>query len=217
MLNIVAAIFEVESEGYQAMTMLSHTPVIDKTKILQMSLVKRENGTLKICDGFDSGIISGDDTIKGGLLGGLIGILGGPLGVLLMGSYGALAGSLLDAGDALDSATVIEKVAEKLVDGEVALIATVDEENEDVLDGKLNAFKVVIARFDAAVVAKEVEQAAQAEKEMQRLARVELREAKKKELKAKEEADAAKFKADLNAEIEELKETFKDKRNYTPD
>ena len=213
MLNIVAAIFEVESEGYQAMTMLSHTPVIDKTKILQMSLVKRENGTLKICDGFDSGIISGDDTIKGGL----IGILGGPLGVLLMGSYGALAGSLLDAGDALDSATVIEKVAEKLVDGEVALIATVDEENEDVLDGKLNAFKVVIARFDAAVVAKEVEQAAQAEKEMQRLARVELREAKKKELKAKEEADAAKFNADLKAEIEELKETFKDKRNYTPD
>ena len=62
-----------------------------------------------------------------------------------------------------------------------------------------------------------MEQAAQAEKEMQRLARVELREAKKKELKAKEEADEAKFNADLKAEIEELKETFKDKRNYTPD
>jgi uncharacterized membrane protein len=217
MYNIIAAIFDVESEGYQAMTTLSKTPIIEETSILQMALVKRENGAIKVCDSYDSGIHTTDDMLLGGLLGGLIGILGGPLGVLLMGSYGALAGSLLDAGDALDSATVIEKVAEKLVDGEVALIATVDEENEDVLDGKLNAFKVVIARFDAAVVAKEVEQAAQAEKEMQRLARVELREAKKKELKAKEEADEAKFNADLKAEIEELKETFKDKRNYTPD
>ena len=205
MFNIVAAIFEVESEGYQAISTLSKTPIINETSILQMALVKRENGALKVCESFDSGIHTSDDTVVGGLLGGMLGILGGPLGVLLMGSYGALAGSLMDAGDALDSATVMEKVAEKLQDGEVALVALVDEVNEAELDDRLNAFKVIIARFDAVVVAEEVEQAAEAQQEMERLARKELRAAKKEARKDKREAKKAEIKADFDA----FKEKFK--------
>ena len=199
MYNIVAAIFDVESEGYQAMSTLSRPPIIEETAILQMALVKRENGALKLCDSYDSGIHTTDDVLLGGLLGGLVGILGGPLGVLLMGSYGALAGSLVDTGDALDSATVMEKVAEKLVDGEVALIVLVDEVDEDVIDNRLNAFKVTIARFDAVVIAEEVEQAREAEREMERLVRKELRQAKKEERKDRREAKKAEISADFAA------------------
>ena len=94
MYNIIAAIFDVESEGYQAMSTLSKTPIIEETSILQMALVKRENGSLKVCDSYDSGIHTTDDMLLGGLLGGLFGVLGGPVGVLLLGSYGTLAGSL---------------------------------------------------------------------------------------------------------------------------
>ena len=32
MYNIIAAIFDVESEGYQAMTQLSRTPIIEETR-----------------------------------------------------------------------------------------------------------------------------------------------------------------------------------------
>ena len=53
MYNIVAAIFEVESEGYQALTTLAKTPILNDTTVLQMALVKRENSYLKICDSFD--------------------------------------------------------------------------------------------------------------------------------------------------------------------
>ena len=205
MYNIVAAVFDVESEGYQAMSTLSKTPIIEETSILQMALVKRENGALKVCDSYDSGIHTTDDMLLGGLLGGLIGILGGPVGVLLMGSYGALAGSLVDTGDALDSATVMEKVADKLVEGEIALVMLVDEINEAEIDNELKSFKVTIARFDAVVVAEEVEQAAEAQKEMERLARKELRASKKEERKDKREAK----KAELSASFAAFKSKFK--------
>ena len=199
MYNIAAAIFEVESEGFQAMTELSKAPIMGDTTILQMSLVRRENGVLKILDSFDSGIHTTNDTLIGGLVGGVIGILGGPIGVLLMGSYGALAGSMIDSGDALGSATLIEKVAEKLMDGEVAIIALVDETNEAVLDQALSNFKATIARFDAVVVGEEVEEARKMEKEMARETRKRLRESKKQERKEKREERRAKLKEEFEA------------------
>lgn len=199
MYNIIAALFEVESEGYQALTTLAKTPIIDETTILQMALVKRENGYLKICDSFDSGIHSKNDTIIGGLVGSVLGILGGPIGVLLMGSYGALVGSVVDSGDSLGSASLIEKVAEKLQDGEMAMIALADEADEAVLDKALSQYKVTIARFDAVVIADEVEEAQKIQKEMARQTRKQLREARKQERKEKREARREKLKSDFAA------------------
>ena len=199
MYNIVAAIFEVESEGYQALTTLAKAPIINETTILQMALVKRENGFLKICDSFDSGIHSTNDTVIGGLVGSVIGMLGGPIGMLLMGSYGALAGSMVDAGDTLGSASLIEKVAEKLQDGEMAMIALVDETEESELDNALAGYKVTIARFDAVVIAEEVEEAQKIQKEMARQTRRQLREARKQERKERREARREKIKSDFAA------------------
>ena len=71
------------------------------------------------------GINTTDDMLIGGLVGSLVGVLGGPLGVLLMGSYGMLAGSLIDSADAVSGETMIEMTAGKMLQGEVALIALV--------------------------------------------------------------------------------------------
>ena len=199
MYNIVATIFEVESEGYQALTTLAKNPIINETTILQMALVKRENGLLKICDSYDSGIHTTNDTLIGGLVGSVIGMLGGPIGMLLMGSYGALAGSVVDAGDAAGSASLIEKVAEKLQDGDMAMIALVDETDEVELDNALSAYKATIARFDAVVIAEEVEEAQKIQKEMARQTRKQLREARKQERKERREARREKIKSDFAA------------------
>ena len=199
MQNIVAAIFEVESEGYQAITTLAHTPLIQDTTILQMALVKRTPEALLLCDSFDSGIHTRDDALIGGLMGGLVGILGGPVGMLLMGTYGAFVGHMVDNRDALSSASLLEMVAEKLCEGEIALIALVDESNEAVLDERLSRFKTVIARFDAAVVADEVEEAQRIQKEMERETRQQLRASKKEERKQRIEVKRAKLKADFEA------------------
>lgn len=206
MQNVVAVIFKTESEGYQAMSELRQYPITEQTAIMQMMLVKRENNAFNVCESYDSNL--GDGMMVGGVVGSLVGILGGPIGVLLLGSYGALLGSAIDAGDAIADSALIETVAEKMVEGEVALVMLADEESEIALDAKLQKYDVEIARFDAAVVAEEVEEAIQVEKEMNRLALKELRDTKTAEFQEKVETRRAKIKADFARIKEDLEAEF---------
>lgn len=206
MQNVVAVIFKTESEGFQAMSELRQKPLTEQTAIMQMMLVKRENNAFTVCDSFDSGVNTTDDTLVGGIVGGLVGILGGPIGVLLLGSYGALVGSAFDTEDMVAESAMIEKVAEKMIEGEVALVMLVDEDEESSLDARLQKFNVEVARFDAAVVAEEVDEAYRVEKEMNRLARKELRDSKKAEFQGKVEARRAKIKEDF-AKVKEVLNT----------
>ena len=199
MQNVLAVLFKKESEGFQAITELRNASSTEKYTILQMALIKRQGQTISLCDSFDSGMQTGSHAVIGGLMGSLLGILGGPIGVLLMGSYGMLAGSMVGSAETLDSAAMIEIVSNKILDGEVALVALVEETDEAELDGRLKKFDAEVARFDAAVVAEEVEEALQIQKEMDRQARRQLREVKKAEHKESIENRRAKLSADFEA------------------
>ena len=166
MLNIVGAMFISEEEARKALAALAETPKINGTTIYQMSLVKRVDGQLKLCDNFTSDQLNSNDTVKGGLIGGLIGILGGPIGILLGGAAGALVGSAVDRNEKVDSKTLIEQAAQKLEEGDLALIMLVDEGEENALDRQLLKYNVYIVRYDAETIAKEVEEAEKREKEM---------------------------------------------------
>jgi len=202
--NIVVSLFEVESEAYQAMTQMKQYPGDDRSYVAAGILVKKENDAICTLDSFDTGANTADDMAKGGLIGALFGILGGPVGVLLGGSYGVMLGSLMDTDDAIMEASLLEQITQKLENGEVALIALAYEEDEAILDQKLSGFKTIIARFDAADVAAEVEEARQVEKEMARLARKELRDEKKESRKQKKEE----LRAKMSAEWESFKAKF---------
>jgi len=204
MQNILATIFDVESEGFQAITTLGKKAVTNDYAIMEMVLVKKEGTNLTVCDSFSSGIKTTDDTAAGGLIGSLIGILGGPIGVLLGGTAGAFTGSVIDAKDACDNASMLEMVASKIQDGETALITLADEIVEFGLDSEIGKYNSVTLRFDAAVVAAEVEEAAKMQKEMERQAKEQLREQKKEDYKKKIEEKRAK----LTADFEGLKEKF---------
>lgn len=203
MKNIIAVLFETESEGYQAITELRHFPVTEKEAILQMALVKREGNSIRMCDGFDTGIIADGGAAIGGLMGGLVGILGGPLGVLLMGSYGALTGSVAGSAASMDNSLLIGMVASKMVDGEVALIILADENDEEELNGRLSKFKVEIARFDAARVAEEVDEAEELAVENERQALEDLHRKRLEDHQAKVEAERKKLDAEYEAYIQE--------------
>jgi uncharacterized membrane protein len=203
--KIISVIFKVESEGYQAITELKKTPVTEDYTVSQAALVKKENGQIKILDFFDTGIETVNDTAIGGLIGGFLGILGGPIGMLLGGSLGALTGSVLDTGDAFHNASLIEMVTQQLVDGEVVLIALEQEAEECAVQKMLSRFDVSIVEEDAAEVAEEIERAATAQKEMERQAREQLRDAKKAEFRQKVEEHRAK----LSDEFEAFKAKFK--------
>ena len=167
MKNIVGAMFANENEAREALNALSENPRINGTTILQMSLIKRKNGELKLCDNFTSEHLDSNDTLKGGLVGGLIGILGGPLGVLLGGAAGALVGKAVDKDDKDESKTLIEQAAQKLEEGDLALIMMVDEEDESILDHMLVKYNTYIIRYDADVIAKEVADAEKKAREME--------------------------------------------------
>ena len=203
MQNILAALFERESEGFQAITELRQKPVTDQYAILQMGLVKREGNDIRICDSFESGT----HTDEGAAVGGLLGILGGPIGVLLMGSYGAMVGGTAGALDSLDDAALLEMVASKLVDGEVALIALTDEKDESAIDACLSKFTVEIARYDAAAISREVDEAQDMKAEEARLAVKELRQARLKGYEGKIEETREKIKADFDKLKKEVKDT----------
>lgn len=197
--NIFAAIFDIESEGFQAFSELKQNPGNQKSLLSQVALVKKENGATRILDAFDTGVATTNDTEIGGVVGAFLGILGGPIGVILGSSYGALIGSALDAGDAIDQASLLEQIAEKMQDDDVVLIGLAAEEDESILDGKLSKFKVTILRYDAVAVAEEVAEAEAVEEEVTRQALISLR--KEKDAKIKAEAEAR--RAELLKQIED--------------
>lgn len=175
MYNIVGALFTTESEAREAMAALSETPQINGTTIYQISLVKRKEGVLKLCDNFSSEYLKSNDAVKGGLIGGLIGVLTGPVGLLLGGAAGALLGKAGEEDKKDESAALIEQAAKKLEEGDIALIALVDETDESILDHAMVKFNTVIVRYDAEVISKELEEAEKMEEEMARQAREKLR------------------------------------------
>ncbi len=189
------------------MTELRREPITAYHTVSQAVLVKKEGGVIKTLDAFDTGMETTDDTSIGGLVGGLIGILGGPLGMLLGGSLGALAGSTIDAIDAAHNASMIEKVAEQLDEGNVVLIALEQEAMEGAVQRLFSKFDISVVEEDAAEVAEEIQQAKEAQKEMEKQARAKLREAKKAERKQKIEEHRSK----LVANFEAFKAKFKKK------
>ncbi len=193
--NILTALFEVESEGYQAFTELKGQLVTDAYTVLQGALVKKDGNAISAIDTLTSGVDSTDDTFSGGLIGSLIGILAGPFGVLLGGVTGQLLGGVKDASDMDYNDTLLETVGEKLADGETAILLLVQEENERALDALFGKFKGSVLRHDAAVVQDEVEQAERLEKEMAAEAKRKLHAERSAERKQKIDANRAKLKA----------------------
>lgn len=202
--NVIVAVFDVESEGYQALTQLRQAAGGDTYLVSAAALIKRQGDLCYYLDGFDTGVHTANDAMAGGLIGMLVGILGGPVGVLLGGSFGALVGTTVDAGDALAGASMLDQMAGKLDDGMVAVIALAGEESDAELDALFAPFKAVVARFDAEAVADEVDKAYETQCEMARQA---------KERMYQEWSDQA--RADIKDSIEKGTAKFKDDLAFT--
>lgn len=203
--NVVMVLFDVESEAYQALAELKRDAVNIWYTISQMGLVKKQNGRILPCEGFDSGVDTRDDAVIGGLIGGLVGILGGPLGVFFSGSIGALIGNVKDTFDAEKNISMLEYVSEKMQEDQVALIALLQEEDGKDFDRMVSKFRTEIFRWDAAVIAAEVEEAEKLEREMQKQVRDRMRNQKKEEHRQSIEEKRNKIHADMEA----FKEKFK--------
>ena len=202
--SVVLVNFEVESEAYQALSELKRAAASEDFVVSQACVVKKEEEGVKLQDGFDTGVESRNDALRGGLLGALIGIIGGPLGVLLGYAGGSLVGMAVDGADTAKNVSLIGQVAESMEEGKTSLIALVSEKDELSFDVNFTKFDARVTRLDAAEVAAEVEKAMELQRQLQKEAREKMREEKKEARHARVE----KYRADLEAEFEEFKKDF---------
>ena len=196
--NVVTAIFEVESEAYKAFAELRNKPYGEGYAVAEASLLKREGDAITVDDAFDAAGVTSDDTAAGIIVGSIVGVLGGPVGVVLGAGAGALVGDSFDSVDAAGSISMLEVTAAKLYDGEVAIVALV-QEDEPAFDAAFADYKVTIIRRFAADVAEEVDLAREAADDMERQLRGQLRAERKAERAEKREERKVKIAAHFEA------------------
>ena len=198
--NVVTTIFDVESEAFQAFAELKAKPFGEGYVVAESALLKREGDAIALVDCFDAASVTSDDTAAGMVVGALVGILGGPLGILLGAGAGAIIGSQVDATDSLNSISLLEVAAAKLLDGDVAIISLVQEE-EPAFDAAFEKYQTTIIRYFAVDVMYEVELARELLDDLSNQAKQRMRA----ERKAEREDKRAERKAKIKARFEEIK------------
>lgn len=202
--NIVLAVFNVESEAFQAMTELRQEPIRVGSVVSQAILVTNQNDRIKVEDTFDTGVETRDDTVRGTWIGALVGIIGGPLGILLGLSTGGLIGYSIDLSDFKKNIKLMNNIAEKLGDSQYAIIALAQEGEVDAINSKLTKFDVQIERFDAAEVRQEVKQVEEFQESLEKDAKKKASEERKEEFKDKLED----IREDIKEQFQKLKDRF---------
>lgn len=199
--NLIISIFNTESQAYQAFAELKGFKQTDNTKVAQIALVKNEQGRVAEKDRFDFEDSTVNATLTGGLIGGVVGLLAGPVGALFGYGAGSLYG--LAAGDTIDTTEtgLIDVVAQKLTDNETAVIALVQETDENVLNAYFTKYDTQILRWDVATVTAEVEAALKVQADLYNQARMQM----KAERKAERQAKIDEFKANIKAKFDRLK------------
>ena len=132
--------------------------------------------------------------LGGGLVGVLVGIMGGPLGMLIGGTAGLFAGSLLDIEDADDADSTLSAISSSVRPGHTALLAVVTEQSPEVIDAAMRSLGGTVLRRPVHDVEAEIAAAERAERKAKREAREEL-------LRGRRDHD----KEAVHAKVEELK------------
>lgn len=185
--NVVVLTFAEESKAYQALSELKAAATQTRLKLVNAVVIDRDAGGFRARDGFSDGAPA-DGPLVGTLLGSLIGIFGGPLGVLLGGASGALVGTVVSGGRLEDRTSLIDQMLSAVPPGATAVVATVGEFAEEVIDGLVASLGGVVLRRPAAAVMAEVDALRDAEEAAAKEARRVLREKRKDEWSAKYES-----------------------------
>lgn len=194
--NVIVVIFEDEKSSYQVLSDLKNRS--GSSTVLQAGIIQKQGGSIVTKDGW-SDASEADTWASGGLIGGIVGILGGPFGVLFGASLGMLVGGTIDADDAMEQTSMIERAASELKDGYLALIAIADEDDAAELDKFFESYGAKsIIRHDVAAMQEELYMADEAAREMKKQARAKMREERRAEVKSKANETKEKVKSEFN-------------------
>lgn len=176
--TITATIFKVESEAYQAFHELKGKADGKDCHIVQAALMKRSDEHIEMLESFDNTTDRNDKTLKGSLIGAVVGLIMGPIGILVGGGIGAALAWNKDDEDYRDTMPLIENVATRIMEGEVVIIALLDETDETVFDTFMGAFDTQTLRWDSDDIKEQVQEARDLQEDLANQAQAKLRQKK---------------------------------------
>jgi uncharacterized membrane protein len=157
---------------------------------------RTEAGELRIPESADNVGLAG--TASGSLIGMLIGVLGGPVGVLLGWGAGAMMGGAFDVDREVTSDEALTVLGQAIPTGSTAVIASVEEQAVEVIDGEMKKLDGEVTRRTVSEVMGELEAAEDAADAAAREARRAIREKRKAEMSAGVEERVGKLKEKLH-------------------
>ena len=165
--NVFLVTFADESEAYQAFDEVKENMYAKTYVVSHMTLVKKSNGKVTPCEGYDAKCHCpiANKTL-GGLIGMVVGALAGPIGLVVGGAAGSFISGKLNSKEIEKAVAEIEHISKGMQEGEHALIAVVQEEIADEFEREFYKFKTNIQKKDAAQVSVEVEYAIKLHKQM---------------------------------------------------
>lgn len=191
--NVIAISFDDDNNAYAGLSQLKELDSQGRVRLDEAAVIVRgEDGEVTEKDRVESTFPT--ITLGGGLIGLLVGIIGGPFGMLIGGTSGLFAGSLVDLGDLDETESALSQISSSAKVGHPTLLAVVAEHSTEVIDAAMSGLGGSVLRRSVADVRAEIA----ATEEAQRKAKREAREAL---LRGRREHD----KETVQAKIEELK------------
>lgn len=199
--NIVMATFKNEEEARKAFDVIKNVENSNLDLgyfVYQGAIVENKNNRFEVLDQYSKRFFEYKNTMIGGSVGILLGVIIGPLAGFVLAGLGAMIGSEFDILDLESSENMLYQMYSRILEGEIAIIAIVQEESELEFNASVGKNAQAIYRWDAAEINEEAEYAMNLRESLLKEARLELK---------KEKTDARKKK------IEEYKQNIKNEFN----
>ncbi len=169
-------------------------------QVLQTVLLKNENGKINVLDQHAGVFDELEKTMLGGVVGVVLGVLIGPFAGFMLGGIGAMIGSGFDITEQSETENMLYQMYSRIYDGEIAVLAIVQENDELELNSTVGHLAEDIYRWDAAEIREEAEYATNVKDSLLRQAKMEL----KKEKNDKRKKKIAEYKENIKKEFKKI-------------
>ena len=168
--NVFVVTFADKNEAYQAFDEIKENMFAKLYAVSNMALVEKTDGKVTTCESYESKCHCPiARKTFGSLIGMVVGAIAGPVGVVVGGAAGNLISGKVLSKETEKAVVSIEQVSKGIQEGERALIAVVQEENEGEFEREFYKFKTNIQKKDAAQVSVDVECAMELHHRMEKM------------------------------------------------
>lgn len=195
--SVIAVSYQEDNNAYAGLSQLKELDSQGRIRVDEASVVERlEDGRVVEKDQVDSNFPT--ISVGAGLIGLLVGIIGGPIGMLIGGTSGLFAGSLVDLGDLDETESALGQISSSAKVGHATLLAVVAEQSPEVIDAAMDALGGTVLRRSVADVQAELAATEDAERKAKHEARAELMRSRREHNKEAAQAKVEQLKGKLS-------------------